>query len=136
MSTDIFLSLRKKKYIYRVNKSGLTRWTGLTRSQVAAAKKKIFRQIIAKWWLQNSYMAKETFTDKASQKAQGIYNPLGKRLYTLKEAAEYLGRSVWGVRDLIWARVIPVVKQQGCRKMYLDITDLNAFIEKNKAIYN
>lgn len=102
----------------------------------SGSEKKIFRQIIAKWWLQNSYMAKETFTDKASQKAQGIYNPLGKRLYTLKEAAEYLGRSVWGVRDLIWARVIPVVKQQGCRKMYLDITDLNAFIEKNKAIYN
>jgi hypothetical protein len=59
-----------------------------------------------------------------------------KRLYTLKEASEYLGRSVWGIRDLIWSRSIPVVKQQGCRKLYLDIKDLDAFIDKNKAIYN
>ena len=63
-------------------------------------------------------------------------NPLGKRLYTLKEAAEYLGRSEWGVRDLIWSQVIPVVKQHGSRKQYLDINDLDAFIEKNKSIYN
>jgi hypothetical protein len=63
-------------------------------------------------------------------------SPLGKRLFSLKEAAEYLGRSIWGVRDLIWSQTIPVVKQAGCRKMYLDINDLNAFIEKNKAIYN
>jgi len=81
-------------------------------------------------------MAKKTLTGTELTKAQGIHNPLGKRLYTLKESAEYLGRSVWGVRDLIWARVIPVVKQQGCRKMYLDISDLDAFIEKNKAVYN
>lgn len=36
-------------------------------------------------------MAKQTHTGKGSQKAQGICNPLCKRLYTLKEAAEYLG---------------------------------------------
>lgn len=81
-------------------------------------------------------MSKKTQTDIESQKARGIYNPVRKRLLTLKEAAEYLGRSVWGVRDMIWERVIPVVKQNGCRKMYLDINDLDAFIEKNKAIYN
>jgi excisionase family DNA binding protein len=81
-------------------------------------------------------MEKKTLTDIGSQKAQRIYNPVRKRLLTLKEAAEYLGRSVWGVRDMIWERVIPVVKQNGCRKMYLDINDLDAFIEKNKAIYN
>lgn len=64
-------------------------------------------------------------------------NPMRhKRLYTLKEAAEYLGRSVWGVRDLVWSKVIPVVKLPMCRKMYLDINDLDAFIEKNKVIYN
>ncbi len=85
---------------------------------------------------QDSYKNTKTQTDKGIQKVQRIYNPLGKRLYTLKEAAEYLGRSVWGVRDLIWARAIPVVQQHGCRKMYLDINDLDAFIEKNKAIYN
>ena len=44
--------------------------------------------------------------------------------------------SEWGMRDLIWKQMIPVVKQPMCRKIYLDITDLDAFIEKNKAIYN
>lgn len=67
---------------------------------------------------------------------QGIYNPLGKRLYTLKEAAEYLGRSDWGMRDLIWKREIPVVQPEGARKIYLDIIDLNDFVNKNKGYYS
>lgn len=81
-------------------------------------------------------MAKQTQTKQGIQKAQGIYNPLGKRLYTLREAAEYLGRSVWGMRDLVWSHAIPVVKQQSSRKIYIDIIDLNSFIEKNKLLYN
>jgi len=81
-------------------------------------------------------MAKKTLTDTELKRAQGICNPLGKRLYTLKESASYLGRSVWGMRDLIWSQVIPVVKQQGSRKIYIDITDLDGFIEKNKVLYN
>ena len=81
-------------------------------------------------------MAKQPQTGTQKQKAQGIYNPLGKRLYTVKEAADYLGRSVWGMRDLIWSQVIPVVKQQGARKIYIDIKDLDGFIEKNKTMYN
>lgn len=59
-----------------------------------------------------------------------------KRLYTLKEAAAYLGRSVWSMRDLIWSGLIPVVKPDGGRKIYLDISDLNTFIDQNKAIYH
>jgi hypothetical protein len=27
----------------------------------------------------------------------------GKRLFSLRESAEYLGRSEWGMRELIWA---------------------------------
>jgi len=81
-------------------------------------------------------MAKIKRTDIELQKAQGIHNPMSKRLYTLKEAAEYLGRSEWGMRDLIWKQVIPVVKQPMCRKIYLDVSDLDAFIDKNKALYN
>jgi len=69
-------------------------------------------------------------------KARGIGNPMSKRLYTLKEAAEYLGRSEWSMRDLIWAGRIPVVKTEGGRKIFLDIEDLNSFIERNKSIYN
>lgn len=81
-------------------------------------------------------MAKIKRTGIELQKAQGIRNPMSKRLYTLKEAAEYLGRSEWGMRDLIWKQVIPVVKQPMCRKIYLDVSDLDAFIDKNKALYN
>lgn len=60
---------------------------------------------------------------------------LKKRLFTLKEAADYLGRSEWGVRELIWAGEIPVVRQEGGRKIFLDIEDLNDFINRNKSIY-
>jgi excisionase family DNA binding protein len=81
-------------------------------------------------------MAKKTLAETELKRAQGIHNPMCKRLYSLKEAAEYMGRSVWGVRDLIWSQTIPVVKQVGCRKMYLDRNDLDTFIEKNKAVYH
>ncbi len=78
---------------------------------------------------------KKTQADTELTRAQRIQYPLVKRLYTLKESAEYLGRSVWGVRELIWSRTIPVVKMDGCRKMYLDRNDLDTFIEKNKKTY-
>jgi hypothetical protein len=62
--------------------------------------------------------------------------PEQKRLYTLKEAAQYLGRSEWGMRDLAWKRLIPTVITKGGRKIYFDIMDLDDFIEKNKALYS
>jgi hypothetical protein len=60
---------------------------------------------------------------------------LGKRLYTLRESAEYLGRSEWSMRELIWAGMIPVVRAEGSRKIYLDIKDLDDFIIRNKSVY-
>lgn len=60
---------------------------------------------------------------------------LDKRLYTLREAAAYLGRTEWGVRDLIWSREIPVVKGASRRKIYIDINDLEAYVARNKAEY-
>ena len=68
-------------------------------------------------------------------KRQGMSNGMGKRLYTLKEGAQYLGRSEWGMRELIWAGKIPVVREEGARKIFLDLQDLNDFIQKNKAVY-
>jgi excisionase family DNA binding protein len=65
----------------------------------------------------------------------GILSPVRKRLYTLKEAAEYLGRSEWAMRELIWAAKLPVVRPNGGRKIFLDIEDLNGFIAQNKSIY-
>jgi excisionase family DNA binding protein len=72
---------------------------------------------------------------KKETSVKSISNPLDKRLYTLKEAALYLGRSVWGIRELIWSGKIPVVRGEGSRKIFLDIEDLNAFINGHKAIY-
>lgn len=68
-------------------------------------------------------------------KAQGISSPVFKRLFTLKEAARYLGRSEWGMRELLWAGKIPVVRQDGARKIFLDIQDLDDFINRNKSTY-
>ena len=69
------------------------------------------------------------------RKTHGIVDPMHKRLFTLKEAAEYLGRSEWSMRELIWGGEIPVVRREGGRKIFLDILDLMEFIEKNKSIY-
>jgi excisionase family DNA binding protein len=69
--------------------------------------------------------------------ADRLTNPVGtrnrKRLYSIKEASEYLGRSVWGVREMVWAGKIPCVKDG--RRILLDIEDLDAWIEKNKMTF-
>ena len=73
--------------------------------------------------------------NQATQGSHKISTPMQKRLYTLKESAEYLGRSVWSLRELIWSGSIPVVKPEGARKIFLDIEDLNNFIDRNKSTY-
>ena len=80
-------------------------------------------------------MTSKTPTETSSHRARGGDQAARKRLYTLKEGAEYLGRSEWGMRELIWAGVIPVVKQQTARKIFLDINDLDRFVEANKSVY-
>jgi hypothetical protein len=80
-------------------------------------------------------MALEHSKMKKEISGQRISNPLCKRLYTLHEAAGYLGRSEWGMRELIWSGAIPVVRPTGGRKLYLDIMDLDSFITKNKSVY-
>ena len=57
-------------------------------------------------------------------------NKIIKRLYTVEEAATYLGRSEWSVRRLIWNGVLPQVKFD--RRVQVDIRDLDKFIEHNK----
>ncbi len=63
-------------------------------------------------------------------KVINLKHPLTKRLYDLKEASSYLGRPVFSVRTLIWGGSLPVVKEG--RKMYVDLFDLDKFIEQNK----
>jgi len=61
--------------------------------------------------------------------AQRIINP---RLLPLKDAAKWLGLTVWAMRERIWAGQIPVVQFPGGRKQYIDVQDLEAFIQNNK----
>jgi len=67
------------------------------------------------------------------KRAHGISNPVAPRLLTLKQAAEWLGLSVWAMRERVWAGDLPVVRFSGGRKMFIDTKDLEAFIEENKS---
>jgi excisionase family DNA binding protein len=53
-----------------------------------------------------------------------------KRLYSIKEASIYPGRSVCAVREMIWAGKMRCV--QDGRRILLDINDMDEWIEKNK----
>ncbi len=53
-----------------------------------------------------------------------------KRLYSVMEAARYLGVSKWSVRNLQWSGKLPCVRQ-GRRVLY-DIRDIDQLIEDNK----
>ena len=65
--------------------------------------------------------------------ARGIRYPLPKRLYSLPEAAHYLGRTLWSMRELIWKGSIPIVREG--KRIFIDINDLNSYIERNKTNY-
>jgi hypothetical protein len=67
--------------------------------------------------------------NRTSKKAQRIDSP---RLLPLKDAAEWLGLTIWAMRERIWAGDIPVVQFPGGRKMFIDTQDLETFISENK----
>jgi hypothetical protein len=71
--------------------------------------------------------------DQGLRKAQGIYNPLPKRLYSLPEAAHYLGRTLWSMRELIWKGSIPIVREG--KRIFVDINDLELYVTKHKTTY-
>ena len=70
-------------------------------------------------------------------KTQRISNPsqkLNKRLYSIPEAGEYLGRTVWSIREMIYAGKIPYIRDG--RRMLLDIRDMDSWIEENRTRYS
>jgi hypothetical protein len=81
-------------------------------------------------------MNSQTPINKGPRKAQRISSPMRKRLYTVKDAGFYLGRSEYSVRTLIWDGLLPVIKnpngEQNGKKMWLDIKDMDLFVERNK----
>lgn len=66
-------------------------------------------------------------------KAQGIPNPLSKRLYSLPESANYLGRTLWSMRELVWRGSIPIVREG--KRIFVDVVDLEEYIRRNKTTY-
>jgi excisionase family DNA binding protein len=68
------------------------------------------------------------------KKGEGIPYPTSKRLYTLKEVAIYLGRGLYGVREMVWRGELPVI--QTGRKQFIDILDLEAYVTSNKKIFD
>lgn len=74
-----------------------------------------------------------TLKVKAEKTGQRTNNPL-PRLMTLKQASDYLGLTMWALRERIWGGQLPVLQFPGGRKQYLDRNDLESFIQKNKRI--
>ena len=57
-----------------------------------------------------------------------------KRLYTMQEAAFYLGRSVNALREMIWAGKLSFFRDG--KRVLLDVRDLDEFIERGKQRFN
>lgn len=77
-------------------------------------------------------MSPEKPVNRRTQKDRWFGEPITKRLFSLKDSAVYLGRTVWGVRELVWNGRLPVIREG--RKYYIDIKDLDAYIENNKTV--
>jgi excisionase family DNA binding protein len=76
-------------------------------------------------------------TEQGLARAHRIANPVerpAKRLYSVKEAAHYLGRSVYALREMLWAGKLPYIKDG--RRILLDIKDMDAWAEKNKVQFD
>jgi excisionase family DNA binding protein len=61
---------------------------------------------------------------------RALSETVSKRLYSVKEAGRYLGRSPWAIRHLIWEGHLPQVRQG--RRVMVDVVDMDQFIEKHK----
>ena len=58
--------------------------------------------------------------------------PPKKRLYDLKEAAVYMGRSEWSMRRLIYEGLLPAVRVKG--RIHVDVADMDRLIEDSKTV--
>jgi excisionase family DNA binding protein len=75
----------------------------------------------------------DTTTIKTKPKRKKAAGTL-KRLFSIPEAAFYLGRSVDALREMIWAGKIPCVRDG--RRVLVDIEDMNKWIESSKTQYS
>jgi len=56
--------------------------------------------------------------------------PAAQRLYSVDDAAIYLGRTPWAVRELIYRGALPSIRAD--RRVQVDVRDLDAFIERHR----
>jgi len=77
-------------------------------------------------------MAKEETEITKEKSAHRITNPVRQRLYPLKDAAAYLGRSVDSLRELIYAGTFPIIQEGERSKIWLDVHDLDKWIQQKK----
>lgn len=75
------------------------------------------------------YTGKPSETNK-NKGAQRISNPVRKRLFSVKDASTFFGFSIRSVRNLVYARELPIVRLGA--KTFLDIEDLEDWITKKK----
>ena len=64
--------------------------------------------------------------DRLKERDRGI----GARLLSVKQAAEYLGRSKTSVQHMIGAGALPVVRSD--RRVFLDVRELDKWIDRNR----
>lgn len=70
-----------------------------------------------------------TFIHELAYAAASHQRPV-KRLYSVKEAASYLGRTEKAMWELIWSGKLPTIRCD--RRVHIDVCDLDAFIDRNK----
>jgi hypothetical protein len=58
--------------------------------------------------------------------------PITPRLLNIRQTAEYLGTSVWLIRQLEWAGELRSIRNMG-KKLLFDINDLNKLVESRKS---
>jgi hypothetical protein len=57
---------------------------------------------------------------------------IGQRLLPIRDAARYLGRGEDSLREMIYTGVFPVIQLGNRSKIWLDVEDLNSWIESKK----
>jgi hypothetical protein len=77
-------------------------------------------------------MARQASKISEEKHAHRFSNPVRQRLVPLKQAAVYLGRGEDSLRELIYAGAFPVIQEGERSKMWLDIEDLDRWIEAKK----
>lgn len=77
-------------------------------------------------------MASETHNIATPPETQRINSPVRQRLLTIKEAAIYLGRGVDSLREMLYRHELKCI-QKGRGKVWLDLRDLDAWIDEHKS---